>query len=122
GGEKIYLLDGPLFFASVESFSALFTPREDPQDVIIDFFGTRVFDTSGLQAIDSLAEKYKRLGKNLRLRHLSPDCRALLDKAGNLMEVNVIDDPHYGVAVDYGARFDGEQPKTSPGISNPFSR
>ncbi len=121
-GEKIYLLDGPLFFASVESFNALFTPRDDPQEIIIDFFGTRVFDTSGLQAIDSLAEKYKRLGKNLHLRHLSPDCRALLEKAGDLMEVNVIDDPQYGVAVDYGARFDGERPQTNTGISRPFSR
>ena len=121
-GEKIYLLDGPLFFASVESFSALFSPRDDPQEVIIDFFGTRVFDSSGLQAIDSLADKYKRLGKNLRLRHLSPDCRALLEKAGALVEVDVIDDPQYGLAVDYGARFDGEEPKADGGISETLSR
>ncbi len=121
-GEKIYLLDGPLYFASVESFSALFSPREDPDEVIIDFLGTRVFDTSGLQAIDSLADKYKRLGKTLHLRHLSPDCRALLEKAGDLMEVNVIDDPKYGVAVDYGARFDGEEPVTGKGISKPMAR
>ncbi len=121
-GEKIYLLDGPLFFASIESFNALFKPREDPDEVIIDFFGTRVFDTSALQAIDSLAEKYKRQGKNLRLRHLSPDCQELLAKAGNLMEVNVIDDPQYGVAVDYGARFDYEKPKSNRGISNFWKR
>ncbi len=107
-GEKIYLLDGPLFFASVESFNALFIPRDDPDEVIIDFLGTRVMDTSGLQAIDSLAEKYKRAGKNLHLRHLSPDCKKLLDKAGDLMEVSIIEDPQYGVAVDYGARFDDE--------------
>jgi SulP family sulfate permease len=121
-GEKIYLLDGPLFFASAESFTALFKPREDPQEVIIDFLGTRVFDTSGLQAIDLLAEKYKRLGKNLQLRHLSPDCKALLEKAGDLMTVNVIEDPKYGVAVDYGARFDGEKPKSWGGISKPLGR
>jgi len=120
-GEKIYLLDGPLFFASVESFAALFSAREDPQEVIIDFFGTRVFDASGLQAIDTLADKYKRLGKNLHLRHLSPDCRALLKKAGDLVEVSVIDDPTYGVAVDYGARFDGEEPKADAGISTSLS-
>jgi len=121
-GEKIYLLDGPLYFASAESFTALFQPREDPQEVIIDFLSTRVIDTSGLQAIDLLAEKYKRLGKNLQLRHLSPDCKALLEKAGDLMTVNVIDDPKYGVAVDYGARFDGETPKVGPGISKPLAR
>ncbi len=109
-GEKVYLLDGTLFFGSVESFAAIFRPREDPDEVIIDFLGTRVLDHSGLNAIDALAEKYKRLGKNLRLRHLSPDCRALLQKAGKLVEVSVIEDPRYGVAVDYGARFDDEVP------------
>ncbi len=107
-GQKIYLLDGTLFFASVESFAALFKPREDPDEVIVDFLETRVLDHSGLHAIDALAEKYKRAGKRLHLRHLSPDCRALLEKAGDLVEVNVIEDPNYGVAVDYGARFDGE--------------
>jgi SulP family sulfate permease len=109
-GAKIYLLDGSLFFASVESFNRLFNPREDPEEVIIDFLGTRVFDHSGLQAIDALAVKYKRAGKNLHLRHLSPDCKALLEKAGDLVEVSIIEDPRYGVAVDYGARFDGEVP------------
>ena len=116
-GEKIYRLDGPLFFASVESFNKLFTPRDDPQEIIVDFRDTRVFDTSGLQAIDLLAEKYRNLGKNLRLRHLSPDCKGLLARAGDLMEISVIEDPKYGVAVDYGARFDGEKPKAGGGIS-----
>jgi len=54
----------------------------------VDFLETRVLDHSGLNAIDSLAEKYKRVGKSLHLRHLSPDCRALLEKAGDLVEVS----------------------------------
>ena len=33
-GAKIYLLDGSLFFASVESFAVLFNPREDPDEVM----------------------------------------------------------------------------------------
>ncbi len=110
-GTKIYRLDGHLFFGSVESFNALFQPRQDPDFVIVDFLGTRVLDHSGLQAIDALADKYLRAGKDLQLKHLSPDCRALLEKAGDLVKVNVIEDPRYGVAVDYGARFDGELPK-----------
>lgn len=108
-GTKIYSLDGMLFFGSVESFAALFNPREDPHSVVIDFLGTRVLDHSGLQAIDTLAEKYKRAEKDLHLRHLSPDCQRLLEKAGDLVEVSVIEDPKYGVAVDYGARFDDEE-------------
>jgi len=92
-GAKIYLLDGPLFFGSVESFNALFTPRRDPEEVIIDFLNTRVFDHSALRAIDALADRYKRAGKNLHLRHLSPDCHALLQRAGGLVEISVIEDP-----------------------------
>ncbi len=99
-GSKIYQLHGPLFFASVSSFKELFSPREDPDDVVIDFYYTRVYDQSGLEAINSLAEKYTALGKRLHLTHLSPECRTLLDRAGSLVEVNVSEDPQYHVASD----------------------
>ena len=39
-------------------------------------------------------------GKTLHLRHLSAECRLLLRKAGDLVEVNVIEDPSYHVATD----------------------
>jgi len=39
-------------------------------------------------------------GKTLHLRHVSPDCRQLLHKAGNLVEVNFMEDPRYHIAVD----------------------
>jgi len=38
--------------------------------------------------------------KRLHLRHLSPECTRLLSKAGDLCEVNVIEDPRYFVADD----------------------
>ncbi|MFC7048424.1 SulP family inorganic anion transporter [Emcibacter nanhaiensis] len=100
-GSKVYRLNGPLFFGSVESFNALFDPAQDPDDVIVDFINSRVVDHSALQAIDSMAEKYEKAGKKLHLRHLSPDCQKLLTRARKFMEVSVIEDPHYGVAVDY---------------------
>ena len=99
-GSKIYELDGPLFFGSKSAFREIFTPHEDPDDVIIEFKDSRVADHSGLVAIDNLAERYTRLGKKLHLRHLSPECRRLLKKAGNLVEVNVLEDPKYHVATD----------------------
>ena len=99
-GSKIYQLHGPLFFASVASFKELFVPREDPDDVVVDFYYTRVYDQSGLEAVNSLAEKYAALGKRLHLTHLSPECRRLLDRAGELVEVNVSEDPQYHVATD----------------------
>ncbi len=100
-GSKIYQLHGVLFFGSVSRFRDLFTPADDPDDVVIDFYFSRVYDQSGLEAINALAERYEKLGKRLHLRHLSDDCRRLLDKAGDLVEVNISEDPHYHVATDF---------------------
>ena len=99
-GSKIYQLHGPLFFASVSSFKELFDPSKDPDDVVIDFYYTRVYDQSALEAINVLAEKYEACGKRLHLTHLSNECRGLLDRAGNLVEVNLSEDPQYHVATD----------------------
>ncbi len=102
-GEKIYAIEGPLFFGSVEGFSELFDPANDPETVIVDFMDSRVADQSALQAIEALASKYQALGKNLQLRHLTPDCHKLLKKAGQLI-IDSDDDPDYEVAVDYSIK------------------
>jgi SulP family sulfate permease len=99
-GALVYSLRGPLFFGSSDNFLELFNPREDPDQVIVEFQHARVSDHSAIEAIDTLAERYLNLGKQLHLRHLSPECRKLLRKAGNMVEVNVIEDPQYHVATD----------------------
>jgi SulP family sulfate permease len=99
-GWKVYELEGSLFFASVANFQELFSPKDDPQDVVIEFRRARVVDHSAIQAIDTLAERYRNLGKRLHLRHLSPDCRELLDKARDMIEVNLLEDPRYHIADD----------------------
>ncbi|MDP1636593.1 MAG: SulP family inorganic anion transporter [Candidatus Nitrotoga sp.] len=92
---RVYDLHGSLFFASTQNFLALFSPNDDPDEVVIDFKNARVKDHSALEAIDLLAERYTQLGKRLHLRHLSPDCLELLDKAKGMIEVNVLEDPLY---------------------------
>lgn len=99
-GSKIYVLRGPLFFGSAANFKEIFTPEEDPSDVIIEFQHSRVSDHSGIEALDGLAERYQALGKTLHIRHLSPECVKLLKKAGDLCEANVMEDPKYYVATD----------------------
>ena len=94
-GWKVYELHGSLFFASTQSFVTRFAPKEDPEDVVIDFLHARVIDHSALEAIDMLADRYTQLGKRLHLRHLSPDCLELLDNAKGMIEVNVMEDPIY---------------------------
>jgi len=102
-GAKVYQIRGPLFFGSVEGFAELFNPVQDPDVVIVDFINSRVVDQSALQAIEALALKYQTEGKTLQLRHLSPDCHKLLNRAGQLI-IDSDDDPHYGVAVDYSIK------------------
>ena len=97
---RLYEIYGPLFFGSVANFKELFDPENDPREVIIDFRYSRVADHSALEAIDTIAERYLAAGKSLHLRHLSEEGRQMLKKAGNLCEVNVIEDPDYRVAVD----------------------
>ena len=97
---KVYELHGPLFFGSVHNFQELFDPKNDPDDVVVEFKYSRVSDHSAIEAIDTLAERYLSAEKRLHLRHVSPECKKLLKKAGGLCEVNVIEDPTYRVADD----------------------
>ncbi|MEH6455241.1 MAG: SulP family inorganic anion transporter [Cocleimonas sp.] len=97
---KVYEIDGPLFFASIRNFQDIFTPKDDTDDVVVDFKNSRIADHSAIEAIDKLAERYDRAGKRLHLKHLSKECRLLLKKAGPLVEVNVVEDPDYHVAAD----------------------
>ena len=99
-GAKEYHLYGLLFFGSVSQFKALFELENDPQEIIIDFIHSRVTDHSAIHAIQFITERYKALGKKLCLRHLSPDCKVLLKKAGDLIETNLLEDPDYHVASD----------------------
>lgn len=99
-GSKHYDLHGQLFFGSVQSFHDLFAPADDPEDIIIDFAGARVWDHSAVEAINTLTERYSKIGKKLHLRHLSPDCRLLLKKSESMIEVNILEDPQYHVADD----------------------
>ena len=78
--------------------------KEDPDDIVIDFTDSRVYDHSALEAINNLANRYGELGKRVYLRHLSSDCAQLLGKVqgGGLPPYEVIEsnpnDPVYGVA------------------------
>ncbi len=99
-GSHYYTVHGPLFFGSTSSFSEQFTPRDDNIDVIIDFADSRVCDHSGIEAIDALAMRYKKNNRTLHLIHLSAECKKLLKKAGDMVELNVVEDPDYFVAIE----------------------
>lgn len=102
-GTKVYEIWGPLFFGSIQNFNAKFDVRKDPDKVEIDFIESRVNDHSGIEALQGIAAKYRDAGKQIRLIHLSPECKALLLKADPEFETVIesdIDDPRYHVVTD----------------------
>ncbi|MBK6264810.1 SulP family inorganic anion transporter [Marivirga sp. S37H4] len=99
-GTKYYEIYGPLFFGSVTAFNEKFDVLSDPDEVVIDFAESRVVDMSAIEALNKLTERYLKVGKKVHLKHLSQDCRKLLQNADKIIEVNVLEDPTYKIATD----------------------
>ena len=99
-GTKVYEFEGPLFFGSVSYFNEQFDIQDDPKNVVLDFKNARVMDISGVEAIDAIGKKYQESGKNIKIRHLSKECKKILKNAGKFCTYEE-DDPNYKVAYDY---------------------
>lgn len=99
-GIKHYEIYGPLFFASVSVFNEKFDPQNDPSEVIIDFAESKIVDHSAIEAVNKLTERYQKVGKKLHLKHLSSDCRKLLENSAAIIDVNILEDPTYRIVSD----------------------
>ncbi len=99
-GVKHYEIYGPLFFGSTAAFAEKFDIQNDPEEVIIDFKESKIVDMSAIDAVNKITERYAKVNKMLHLRHLSADCRQLLKNADEVIDVNILEDPTYRVAVD----------------------
>jgi SulP family sulfate permease len=102
-GTKVYEIWGPLFFGSIQAFNEKFDAKNDPEQIEIDFVESRVSDHSALEAIFNLVEKYEAENKQVKLKHLSEDCKALLFKASPKFKsviIEDVDDPRYHLAAN----------------------
>jgi SulP family sulfate permease len=100
-GTKIYEIWGPLFFGSITAFNEKFDVKNDPEKIEIDFVESRVSDHSAIEAIFNLVNKYETEGKQVKLKHLSEDCKVLLYKSSPKFRdviIEAIDDPRYHLA------------------------
>ncbi len=95
---KVYKLDGYLFFGSATSFKELFDIAGDPEHVVIDFAHSRVYDHSGLEAINSISERYNEAHKKLHLLNLSKECSELINKNEAVVEVRILEDLDWHLA------------------------
>ncbi|WP_026450736.1 SulP family inorganic anion transporter [Aequorivita capsosiphonis] len=102
-GTKIYEIWGPLFFGSTTAFNSKFDVSTDPDCIEIDFIESKISDHSGVEAVRNIANKYLDSGKQIKLTHLSPDCKELLLKWNPEFETIIedsIEDPRYYVVTD----------------------
>lgn len=99
-GVKQYQVIGPLFFASVGSFEEKFDVENDPNNVVISFKQSRVADMSAIETLNNITASYKKAGKKVTLKFLSPDCRKMLRDADEFIAINIEEDPSYKVMVD----------------------
>lgn len=99
-GVKHYEIYGPLFFASTTAFLEKFDVSNDPNVVMIDFRESKISDMSAIDAVNKITERYAKLNKTVHLQHLSADCKTLLKNADQIIDVNILEDPTYKVAID----------------------
>jgi SulP family sulfate permease len=96
-GVKHYEIYGPLFFGSTTAFAEKFDVLNDPQEVIIDFQESKIVDMSAIDAVNKITERYEKVNKKLHLKHLSSDCVQLIKNAGEIVDVNIMEDPTYRI-------------------------
>ncbi|MFD7917826.1 SulP family inorganic anion transporter [Streptomyces sp. NPDC059740] len=77
GGRVVYAVTGELFFGSVGDLTQRFDLRGDPQEVVVDLSGTRVWDASSVAALDALEARYAELGKRVEFTGLDASSAAL---------------------------------------------
>ncbi|AUH34732.1 SulP family inorganic anion transporter [Paracoccus tegillarcae] len=80
GRERTYLIEGQMFYASVEDFMAGFDFREALDRVIIDVSRAHIWDISTVQALDMAILKFRRDGAEVELRGMNEASETMVDK------------------------------------------
>ena len=82
-GVLVYAIDGPIFFAAVESFErALAHTHTDPKALIIRLGRVPFVDITGIHALEEVIENVARRGVQVILSEPNPRVKAKLARAG----------------------------------------
>lgn len=82
GAERTYLVEGQLFFASVEAFNGSFDFKESLDKVIIDVSNAHIWDISSVTAIDTVVLKFRREGAEVEIIGMNEASETLVEKLG----------------------------------------
>nr|WP_235857050.1 SulP family inorganic anion transporter [Occultella glacieicola] len=84
-GERVYAVEGELFFASSNDLVYQFDYAGDPRSVVIDMSKAHIWDASTVATLDAITTKYEAKGKEVRIVGLNPDSAARHGRlSGNL--------------------------------------
>ena len=80
GAHRTYRVEGQLFFASVEDFSASFDFREALEKVTIDVSRAHIWDISSVAALDMVVLKFRREGAEVELIGMNQASETIVDR------------------------------------------
>jgi len=80
GRHRTYVIEGQLFFASVEDFMAGFDFREAPERVTIDVSRAHIWDISSVAALDMAVLKFRRDGAEVDVVGLNKASETIVDR------------------------------------------
>jgi len=80
GRERVYTVEGQMFYGSVEDFMAAFDFRESLERVTIDVSGAHIWDISSVQALDMAVLKFRREGAEVSITGMNAASETIVDK------------------------------------------
>jgi SulP family sulfate permease len=80
GKARTYKVEGQLFFASADDFSAAFDFKEALERVVIDLSGAHIWDISSVAALDMVVLKFRREGAEVELIGLNKASETIVDR------------------------------------------
>ena len=82
GTERTYIVEGQLFFASADDFTAAFDFREALERVTIDVSRAHIWDISSVAALDMAVLKFRREGAEVAIVGMNQASETIVDRPG----------------------------------------
>jgi sulfate permease, SulP family len=80
GTARTYLVEGQIFFASADAFTAAFDFREALERVTIDVSHAHIWDISSVAALDMIVLKFRREGAEVEIIGINKASETIVDK------------------------------------------
>ena len=80
GAHRTYLVEGQIFFASADAFTAAFDFREALKKVTIDISRAHIWDISSVAALDMVVLKFRREGAEVDIVGINEASETIVDK------------------------------------------